>query len=410
MTGEWFRGLVEHAPDAICVLQHRRLVYVNATAVRLIGAETSDELIGRRMTDFVDPHRMPPEWPGPATPREAGAATDPVAARMVRLDGVTLRVEARCALTSWEGAPAHQVVLRDVSTRRARLFAVMDSLDEGVIVVRTDGRITLVNTAAMQIYGLGPESGAADFARRAKAVAIFDADGRPLPPELCPGNGIVECSRRVFGVDMPNGERKWLLTTARLLDPGTPAESDVLVSFSDITSEREDLDRLMYQANHDPLTGLPNRAFVLRRITEALAATDCGRLGAVLFIDLDDLKTTNDTLGHDAGDALLNVAATRLRQAVGPGDVVGRHGGDEFVALIFGGPTRGELDGLVDRLRVRLAEPVVIAETTVPIRASVGIVEVDRDDQRSAEEILRDADRAMYKAKREGRGHDRRRA
>jgi diguanylate cyclase (GGDEF)-like protein len=127
----------------------------------------------------------------------------------------------------------------------------------------------------------------------------------------------------------------------------------------------------------------------------------------VLFIDLDDLKSTNDTLGHEAGDELLNAAATRLRQAVGPVDVVGRLGGDEFVLLVFGDATRRELDRLVSRLRIRLAEPVHISSTTVPIRASVGIVEVGGDDARSAEEILRDADRAMYKAKRAGRGQGR---
>jgi diguanylate cyclase (GGDEF)-like protein len=146
---------------------------------------------------------------------------------------------------------------------------------------------------------------------------------------------------------------------------------------------------------------------VLRRITRALAASDSARLRAVLFIDLDDLKTTNDTLGHQAGDNLLGAAAARLRQAVGPGDVVGRHGGDEFVVLLFGAATRDELNAVVDRLRVQLAEPVVIADTTTPIRASVGLVEVHSDDQRAAEEILRDADRAMYEAKRAGRSNGR---
>lgn len=288
-----------------------------------------------------------------------------------------------------------------------RLEAVIESLDVGVMVLRNDGHIKLINAAAKHIYGLGRQAVTADSARRAVSAAVYDADGRPVPPELRPGPGavgaVVECSRQVYGVDMPNGERRWLRTRSRRLEPDDP-DSDVLVSFSDITTEREDLDRLVYQANHDPLTGLPNRAFVLRRISEALASTECGRLRAVLFIDLDDLKTTNDTLGHEAGDDLLNAAATRLRQAVGSADVVGRHGGDEFVLLVYEDATRKRLDGLVSRLRVRLAEPVDIAETTVPIRASVGIVEVDRDDRRSAEEILRDADRAMYRAKRAGRG------
>ena len=181
-----------------------------------------------------------------------------------------------------------------------------------------------------------------------------------MPPDLRPGSrarGAVEVSKQIYGVDMSDGRRTWLLTSALLLEPDMPAESDMLVSFSDITSEREDLDRLIYQANHDPLTGLPNRAFVLRRITGALASSDCGRLRAVLFIDLDDLKSTNDTLGHQAGDDLLNAAAARLRQAVGPHDIVGRHGGDEFVLLIYCDTGREDLEALVSRLRARLAKP-----------------------------------------------------
>jgi diguanylate cyclase (GGDEF)-like protein len=228
-----------------------------------------------------------------------------------------------------------------------------------------------------------------------------------VPPESRPGSrvlGAVEVTKQIYGVDMGDGRRTWLLTSAQLLEPDADA-SDMVVSFSDITSEREDLDRLIYQANHDPLTGLPNRAFVLRRITEALASSDRGRLRAVLFIDLDDLKSTNDTLGHKAGDDLLNAAAARLRQAIGRRDVVGRHGGDEFVLLIYGDTARRDLQALVSRLRRRLAEPVAIADTAVPIRASIGIVEVDGAEARTAEEILRDADRAMYKAKRAGRGY-----
>jgi diguanylate cyclase (GGDEF)-like protein len=292
--------------------------------------------------------------------------------------------------------------------RAAHQFnGLVELLDDGVVVLRKDGYIKYVNAAAMRIVGLGPEHKAADFARWTAVLPIYDADGEPVPPQLRPVAQLfrtgVTFSRRVYGTELPNGERKWMVASGRLLNPDAPGDSDMLFSFSDITAERAEVDRLVHKVNHDPLTGLPNRGFVLRRTAEALAATD-GRLRAVLFIDLDDLKTTNDTLGHDAGDDLLRAAGARLRQAVGPADVVGRHGGDEFVVLIFGAETQGEIDSLVDRLRLRLAEPVVLADTTTPIRASVGLVEVHRDDERTAEDILRAADRAMYAAKRGGRG------
>jgi diguanylate cyclase (GGDEF)-like protein/PAS domain S-box-containing protein len=412
MTGEWYRRLVELAPDAILVLTNERLSYVNPAAVQCMAAQSSDELIGRHINDVLDANAIAVLRSANAALREIGEVSADFEAKIRRRDGATRSVSVVSVLTQWEGRPAYQVIFRDArsSMTSQRFSAVIDSLDDGVMLVRADGHITLVNAAALHIYGLGPDAAIGDFVRKAAAAAVYDVDGNPVPPELRPaarvaGNA-VQCSGQVYGVDMPTGERKWMRTSARLLDADDPG-SDVLVAFSDITSEREDLDRLVYQANHDPLTGLPNRAFVLRKISEALASDECGHLRGVLFIDLDDLKTTNDTLGHEAGDDLLNAAAARLRLAVGPADVVGRHGGDEFVLLIYGDATRAELDDLVSRLRVRLAAPVDIADTSVPIRASVGIVEVDRDDSRSAEAILRAADRAMYKAKRAGRGQGR---
>ena len=417
---ERFRPLVDHSPDAICVFQDGRLVYINAAAVRCLGAETRDQLVGHPITDFVEPEAIVAMWADIEALREIGDVTAPLEARIMRLDGTTLSVEAVSVLTVWEAEPAYQFVLRDVGAqaqkpardppREERPFgAFLELLDDGVIALKKDGTITYINPAAKRIVGLGPEHSAADFATWTVALPIFDADGEPIPPQLRPVARLfrtgVAYSKEVYGTELPNGERRWMLASGCVLDPDDPAHSEGLFSYSDVTAERAAVEQLNHQANHDPLTGLPNRGFVLRRIAEALATTGGARLCAVLFIDLDDLKTTNDTLGHQAGDDLLGAAAARLRQAVGPGDVVGRHGGDEFVVLLFGAATRDKIHALVDRLRVQLAEPVVIADTTTPIRASVGLVRVRRDDKRTAEEILRDADSAMYKAKRSRRGN-----
>ena len=123
-------------------------------------------------------------------------------------------------------------------------------------------------------------------------------------------------------------------------------------------------------------------------------------LRAVLFIDIDDLKSTNDNHGHTAGDDLLRAAAECLRRVIPHGDVAGRLGGDEFVVLVFRDVSSGDLDDLVAELRSALDTPAVIGTTTAPIEASIGVVEVARDDHRTPDEILRDADLAMYEAKR----------
>jgi diguanylate cyclase (GGDEF)-like protein len=173
---------------------------------------------------------------------------------------------------------------------------------------------------------------------------------------------------------------------------------------AEISSERTASERLAYQATHDDLTGLPNRAYVLARITDALIRDGRDALSAVLFIDVDDLKVINDSLGHEAGDTMLRVAAQRLQRSVRTEDVVARLGGDEFVAMLFGPTPPGVLDRLSERMHAALAEPVRIGGTTVHMTASIGIAPIVAHAKDDAAAILRDADLAMYQAKRRGRG------
>jgi diguanylate cyclase (GGDEF)-like protein len=205
---------------------------------------------------------------------------------------------------------------------------------------------------------------------------------------------------QVFGFDRLRATRVWLMSSCRLLNPDMPGQSDMIMTFVDITVERKAADRVMFYASHDALTELPNRVSVIRRLKKALASPrDGDGLRAVLFIDIDELKTTNDTLGHTAGDDLLRAAAHCLLHVAADDDMAGRLGGDEFVVLVFRDITRDELDDMVEWLRRELAAPSA-GSTSVPIRASIGVVEVQPDERRTADEILRDADLAMYEAKR----------
>ena len=151
------------------------------------------------------------------------------------------------------------------------------------------------------------------------------------------------------------------------------------------------------------LTGLPNRAHLVTLINDAIGSAEY-RWGAVLFIDLDKFKVINDELGHHAGDTVLEVAAQRLRAALGPDDVVGRVGGDEFVALLAAPIQRVKVNALVRRLHTALRKPIRIPGVSacrptsrVHIGASIGVVAVLPDEQRCAAEILRAADAAMYR-------------
>jgi diguanylate cyclase (GGDEF)-like protein len=163
-------------------------------------------------------------------------------------------------------------------------------------------------------------------------------------------------------------------------------------------------DQLRHQALHDSLTGLPNRVLILDRIDSMLARTRRQMTAAaVLFIDLDNFKVINDTHGHNAGDRLLVDVAARLKTAVRQGDTVGRLSGDEFVVLTEGGHGTQGATLLAERILAVLAPPFDLpgSETGLSVSASIGIAEGDRE---TPEELLRDADIALYQAKSDGKG------
>ncbi|WP_372790257.1 EAL domain-containing protein [Paraconexibacter sp.] len=158
------------------------------------------------------------------------------------------------------------------------------------------------------------------------------------------------------------------------------------------------------RALHDPLTGLPNRTLVLDRIEQALSRIDrSGEPMAVIFLDIDHFKVINDGLGHGAGDELLTLFAPRLRGAVRPSDTVGRFGGDEFVVVCENVAGEAMARQLAQRVADACAEPFRIAGLEHHVAVSVGVVVCDHAC-RSADELLRDADAAMYRAKERGRG------
>jgi len=162
--------------------------------------------------------------------------------------------------------------------------------------------------------------------------------------------------------------------------------------------------RLTRQANHDSLTGLANRAVFHARLKAALGRPERREATqAVLFVDLDDFKDVNDTLGHAAGDQLLCVVATRLNDAVRPGDLVARLGGDEFALLLDGVPDHDVALAVAERVVAALAAPVELAGTWVHVGASVGLAM--RQSDSDPQSLMRETDVAMYTAK--GRGKNR---
>lgn len=171
----------------------------------------------------------------------------------------------------------------------------------------------------------------------------------------------------------------------------------------DITERRATQERMAYLAEHDTLTGLPNRALVTDRLSQALAsARREGHSVALLYIDLDRFKPVNDTHGHAVGDLLLREAAQRMRDCVRESDTVGRFGGDEFVVLLPRVEVSDDALRVAEKIRSALASPFLVSGLRLEVSSSIGVA-LYPEDGRSESSLLLGADRAMYEAKRAGR-------
>lgn len=260
-------------------------------------------------------------------------------------------------------------------------------------------RITEVERALMLDHRY---NGALSIADAEPKVAV-DATGDPVWPQT--GRVVGEWVRSVWSVPIRHDRGAPVAGCIEIYGPDAvmPRDDDwiVLQLVSRLAAIAVDHSimqaQLAQDANVDPLTEIPNRRVITSQLAEAMLA---GERPIVAFIDLDHLKVVNDGLGHEAGDQVIIAAARRLRDAVGPDGVVGRFGGDEFIIVV---PEREQgAQELGNRCLAAFSEPVTVGGRAWQVSASIGMVAVD--GQAGPSEVLRDADAAMYEAKRAGRG------
>jgi diguanylate cyclase (GGDEF)-like protein/PAS domain S-box-containing protein len=207
----------------------------------------------------------------------------------------------------------------------------------------------------------------------------------------------LECEHRMMHKD---GSIRWVRTRGQAIRNGAILPHRVAGSMSEITNLKRVQEQLIFNAYHDALTGLPNRALFLDRLEHAMKRQERQRddLLSVLFLDLDNFKVINDSLGHLAGDRLLTVVAQRLKKVLRACDTVARQGGDEFVILLEGVKGVAYATTVAERIMEVLQVPFQLEEHEIYTTASIGIVMVAPDHHQVAD-VLRDADIAMYRAK-----------
>jgi diguanylate cyclase (GGDEF)-like protein/PAS domain S-box-containing protein len=410
-----YRLLVELSPDGLVVHQNGMVVYANPSACRFVRAVAEADLVGHPITEFVDVASRQDMLERIAGLATAGAVSTPAELTLVARDGSLMVVESTSVSTTWETRPAFQVILRDLSAQKDaeaarrlaehRFATVVASLQEGVVVVGRDGLIESVNPAAEHLVGRLAQ---ALVGEPPAMLGMVDRDHNLLLGGACPGERARATGQpEDLVVGLRAADRtdvRWLSLTAHALLVTERPTYSVVLSLSDVTERLAAAAALEHQAMHDPLTLLANRSLIAGSLTTALAAVDQdgGQL-SVVFIDLDHFKVINDSLSHGVGDKVLVQVGKRISAALGEGDVVGRLGGDEFVVMSRSPRTVAEAEALAERLRAAIAEPMTVDDRKLTVTASAGVVATCAPVSRDADDMLRDADVAMYQAKSRGR-------
>jgi diguanylate cyclase (GGDEF)-like protein/PAS domain S-box-containing protein len=396
-----FAALVEHASDLITVNElDGTVTYASPSAATVLDYDP-DALIGTQARDLVHPDDIDRLEETAATAFERGEAAS-VHYRARHHDGTWRTLEA--VITNLLDEPsvlgvvtnARDVTERVVAERQAAsLVEILEATTELIVVSDPHGKVVYANRSARALLAARERASVATLSSEASRdrlrtevmpevrrrgswsgeLELIDTDGHPFPVAAT-----IQAHRST------DGEIARIATIAH--------------DISDLKAAQR---RLEFEATHDGLTGLPNRA-LFREIGErALArATRAAEVVAVLFLDLDGFKLVNDSYGHDTGDVILAMVARRLREAVRAGDVLARLGGDEFVILCERPRGEHHMLELSSRVIETVSQPFTTDRHEVRVGLSVGIAFSHSDV--GINELIRDADVALYRAKNDGRG------
>jgi len=388
---ERLHALLAHTLDGILTISDAGLIEsCNAAAERMFGTG-AEALLGRSAEKVL------PGW-------RATAPGSRLETEGRRDDGTVFPLELSLA-EMWIGTQRlYAATVRDLSDSRrldalnARLGRILEHAANEIYIFDAD-TLRFVQASDGALANLGYSS--AELAERS-------------PLDLMPGITSEEFAQLLKPL-RDTSQAVVTLEGAHQRKDGTsyPVEMRLQLSRSerppvflaivqDLTRHKRAEARLVYLANYDTLTDLPNRTLLAQRLEQTLVDADTNeRLAAVLFIDLDRFKIINDTLGHAIGDELLRVVARRLTESVRPGDTVARYGGDEFVIVLANVAHVDDVTRVAEKVVGRLAPPMTIAGRELFVTPSIGITLYPLDE-RHGEELLRAADTAMYKAKERG--------
>jgi diguanylate cyclase (GGDEF)-like protein len=289
---------------------------------------------------------------------------------------------------------------KQLRLQNVQLDAALNNIVQGLAMFDAEQRLVVCNARYAEIYELTP-----DQVRPGVTLLeiIEERIRNGLTSDKSPEDIVDSMLRRYNGVEFEQFHNHLSDGRCIAITVQPMAGGGTVTTHQDITEQRRSEEKIAHMALHDTLTGLPNRVLLNERLEHALARVRRGELVATHIFDLDYFKTVNDTLGHPAGDKLLKEAAARLQTLVRETDTVARMGGDEFAIVQVGISQPADATSLAQRIIAVVSEPYHIEGHQVVVGASVGIA-IGPSDGTSPEQIIRNADLALYRAKDDGRG------
>jgi len=284
------------------------------------------------------------------------------------------------------------------------LRVTLESVRDAIVITDAVGRVEIVNAAAQELTGWSQTEALGRAVEDVVNLREYGSENpKPNPAHSAlRGGHKVEYTGHSLLVGR-DGRRLGVHIAAMPLDDRSGQTGGCLLVMQDASEALRLAERMSYKAQHDPLTGLPNRILLIDRLEQATRLSDRARESlAVIFIDLDNFHKINETFGHAVADQLLKEASYRLNDAVRESDTVCRLGGDEFVLVLPGVKSVANVESLVVKLLNSIAQPFVFREHTIQTTCSIGISLYPRNAT-DAGTLMHLADGAMYRAKQNGR-------
>ena len=402
-----FRSLFNSVQETVYVQNAEgRFITVNAGAERMYGYPR-DWFVGKSPEAVAAPGRNDLEAVGRAFSRALAGEPQSFEFWGLKKDGTEFPKEVHMARGSWFGEEVVFALARDVTERkeasdRLRLAAsVFEHVNEGIMVTDPNGVIIDANEAFCRITGYARNEALGRSARMLRSdqqdAEFYAAMQQALDKH---GSWRGETWGRLKG-----GGRFPAMQTINAVRDDEGRLLHYVSLFSDITKIKEHEKRLEYRALHDALTDLPNRLLLADRLEQAMARVRRGRgLLAVAYLDLDGFKEINDRHGHDVGDRFLVRLVQRLSDSLRDCDTLARLGGDEFVIVLPDLAARDQSAIVFDRLLKLIDQPLEVNRRNIQVSASIGIAFFAHDDgELEPDQLIRQADQAMYKAKQTGK-------